>query len=67
MQGEKDKKPIIKLFVEMNEGITYNQDIEKKIKDEINLRLLKYSMPSEIIPIEKMPLTDIGKVDYKKL
>ena len=67
VQGEKDKKPIIKLFVEMNKGITYNQDIEKKIKDEINLRLLKYSMPSEIIPIEKMPLTDIGKVDYKKL
>ena len=67
IQGEKDKKPIIKLFVETKDNVVYNANLEAKIKHEIDLKLLKYSMPSQIIPIEKMPLTEIGKVDYKKL
>ena len=67
VQAEEDKKPIIKLFVQLNDGIEYDKNIEKKIRDEIDLKLLKYSMPKYIIPIEKMPLTDIGKVDYKNL
>ena len=67
VQGEKDNKPIIVLYVQLNKGFEYTDALEKKIKDIISKKLLKYSMPSKIIPIDNIPLTQIGKVDYKKL
>ena len=67
IQGEKDNKPIIVLYVQLNKGFEYTDALEKKIKDIISKKLLKYSMPSKIIPIDNIPLTQIGKVDYKKL
>ena len=67
VQGEKNKKPIIELYVQLKDGLKLDQEIENKIKGAIDKKLLKYSMPSKIIQIDKMPLTEIGKVDYKKI
>ena len=66
-EGEIDKKPIVELYVQMKDGIEFNKEIENKIRGVIGKKLLKYSMPSKIIPLEKIPLNEIGKVDYKKI
>ena len=67
LEGEIDKKPIVELYVQMNEGSEYTKEIENKIRAVIAKKLLKYSMPSKIIPLKKIPLNEIGKVDYKKI
>ena len=33
----------------------------------LNKKVLKYSMPKEIIFIEKFPQTKVGKIDHEKL
>ena len=66
-QGEINGKRIVELYVELKEGIEYSKDIENKIFAIISKKLLKYSMPSKIIPVKKLPLTELGKVDYKNV
>ncbi len=67
IQGEMNGKRIVELYIQLKEGITYSKDIEQKIKDLISKKLLKYSMPSRIIVLDKLPLTELGKVDYKNI
>lgn len=67
IQGEKDKKPIIELYIELEKGVTYSKELENTIYNTISNKLLKYSMPSKIVVLDKIPLNDIGKVDYKKI
>jgi len=67
LQGEKNSKPVVNLYVELNEKFELNGELEKKIMNLISTHLLKYSLPSNIYRIEKMPINEIGKVDYKKI
>lgn len=60
-------KTYIKLFVEMRNGEEYSPQIEDDIMQTIRTNLMKYSLPREIECVSKLPLTDIGKVDYNKL
>ena len=41
--------------------------VEERIKNIISTHLLKYSLPSEYERLEKIPLNQIGKVDFKIL
>jgi long-chain acyl-CoA synthetase len=59
---------IIRLYVMLSK--TYKgtqQDAEKRILDRIVSRLGIYSKPKEIIFLDKMPHTVVGKIDYKLL
>lgn len=62
-----NKKTYIRLFVVLNNGLKLDDVFVKKIKKQISIRLLKYSMPKDIVQIDEMPLTKVGKVDFKKL
>lgn len=59
---------IIKLFVMLSKTYKGSQEeAKKKIEERIISRLGIYSKPKEIIFLEKMPHTALGKIDYKKL
>ena len=62
-----NNKKAIRLYVELKEGITLNDQIKDEINLSINNKLLKYSKPKEIIQIDKMPINAIGKVDFNRL
>ena len=61
-----DGKAAVKLFVQKEEGET-DADVERAVRGAIAAKLLKYNMPRRIIFVQKLPLTQIGKVDYRKL
>ncbi|MEG2676160.1 MAG: class I adenylate-forming enzyme family protein, partial [Clostridia bacterium] len=58
------------LFVALKANLCYNNtnfDAVQAIRKEISRHMLKYYMPQEIRIVDTLPLTQIGKVDYKKL
>lgn len=60
-------KTAVKLYVQMYPDNEFNDFIKNKILNVIGERLMKYSLPRSIVALDKIPLTEIGKVDYKKL
>lgn len=72
----KEGKPAIKLFVQLKEDkrldrkFDANQEkelIKADILQVVGENLMKYSLPREIEFVKSLPITEIGKVDYKKL
>lgn len=68
--GVEDEKHghIIRLYVMLSK--TYKgtkEEAEEKINERIVSRLGIYSKPKEIIFMDKMPHTVVGKIDYKQL
>ncbi len=57
----------IKAFVELHNPALAGKDKEEEIIQFVRKRLIKWSCPREIEFMEKLPLTRIGKVDFKKL
>ncbi len=57
----------IKAFVELHDKEKATKDKEKEIIDFVKSRLIKWSCPREIEFMKQLPLTKIGKVDYRKL
>lgn len=57
----------IKAFVELHHPELASHGKEKEIIDFVRKRLIKWSCPREIEFMEKLPLTKIGKVDFRKL
>ncbi len=57
----------IKAFVELYEPSLATPEKEKEIIGFVRKRLIKWSCPREIEFMEKLPLTKIGKVDFRKL
>lgn len=63
MQG---KQPVV--FVVCNEEYKEeNAQIILELKNLCNSELPEYSQPAEFYILEKMPLTSIGKIDYRAL
>lgn len=62
-----NNKNFIKLFVVLSNKLCDEQEICKQIKLKIQKNLLKYAMPQRIEIVQSLPLTEIGKVDFKKL
>ncbi len=57
----------IKAFVELHHPELASPEKEKEIIAFVRKRLIKWSCPREIEFMEKLPLTKIGKVDFRKL
>jgi len=57
----------IKAFVELHDPAKASPEKEKEIIDFVRKRLIKWSCPREVEFMEKLPLTKIGKVDFRKL
>lgn len=60
-------KSAIKLFVVLKQGFAPSDEMKTEIIEIISERLMKYSIPKEIIFQNDLPLTDIGKVDYNRI
>ncbi len=61
-----DGKVGVRLYIQ-KDGDASDKDVEKAAREAIAAKLLKYSMPREIVFLDKLPLTQIGKVDYRQL
>ena len=57
----------IKAFVELHDNSFAGKEKEREIIEFVKERLIKWSCPREIEFMEKLPLTKIGKVDFRKL
>ncbi len=64
--AEDDGKPAVKLFIQKDDDADEEQ-VRNAARDAIAAKLMKYSMPRYIVFVDKLPLTQIGKVDYRKL
>ncbi len=65
VQGEHNGKPIIRLFVVLSaQGNSNREKAVQKIRSHCSGQLPYYSCPREIVLLEQMPRTLIGKVNY---
>lgn len=58
---EKEKNSII-LYVVFNKG----ENKKERMQDVLNIcenKLIKYAMPREIVPLDRLPRTSVGKID----
>lgn len=62
-----NEKSSIKLFVMLKNDNADKEKVELDIRKLIKNNLMKYSMPKKIVFTHSLPMTEIGKVDYKKL
>lgn len=60
-------KTYIKLFVQPKTDSIDKNSLKEKIYTVITQKLLKYCIPKEIEFVSKLPLTQIGKVNYRAL
>lgn len=55
-------------YITIKNGMEYDtENLIEQIKNECMNLLSSYSVPIDFIVIEEMPLTAVGKIDYKKL
>lgn len=65
---DESRGSMIKLFVTKNKNIkSTDEELTKKLKAVITEEVSVYASPKEIIYIDKMPKTDVGKIDSKYL
>ena len=70
VQGYKDGKKIVRLYVVPEKGYGRDEDRAeeiKQIKDIIGEKLSKFNMPRDIRYIDAMPLTKLEKIDFLSL
>ena len=70
VQGYKDGKKIVRLYIVPEKGFGKEEDREaelQQIRDVIGEKLSKFNMPRDIRYIEAMPLTKLEKIDFMSL
>lgn len=67
VQGYLDGKPIVKLFVTLKEPSANEDETALEIKEFCNKTLERFSRPTFVTVMEKLPRTQMGKVDFMKL
>lgn len=66
--SDEERGSMIKLFITKNKNIkTSNEELIKSLKTTIKDEVSVYAIPKEIIFLDKMPKTDVGKIDSKYL
>lgn len=60
-------KTFLKLYVVLDDGIVGDESYLDALRAHIAENLLKYNMPKIIETVKSLPLTQIGKVDFKIL
>ena len=63
----KNGKPIIRMYVSYNDDNGDREVYKKKMLEMIEENFSKFSLPSEIIEVSKLPETPLMKVDFMKL
>ena len=63
---DQDRGNMIKLFITLKPGVI-NKISDEEIKAKIKSELSIYAVPKEIVYLDKMPKTIIGKIDTKEL
>lgn len=63
----KVKQEVPKAVIVLKKGVELDSNIEKEIKNYCKENIAKYALPYEYEFRESLPVTKIGKVDYKKL
>ena len=58
--------PVVFIVIKDNSGLTQN-DIRTQLRELCIKELPEYAQPMEILFINKLPLTPIGKIDYRAL
>lgn len=67
VQGYLDGKPIVKLFVSLSEPVFSEDEVVLKIKEYCDKTLERFSRPTFVTIMDKLPRTAMGKVDFMKL
>ena len=67
ISAEKDGKTYLKLYIMTKDGVNADDAYIENLKKYIGANLLKYSVPRVVKKVDYLPLTQIGKVDFKKL
>lgn len=67
VQGYIDSKPIIRLFVSLNQPTNNPDETCKLIKEYCNSKLEKFSRPTTVTILDSLPKTRMAKIDFMKL
>lgn len=67
VQGYIDSKPIIKLFVSLNQPTDNPDEVRKCIKEYCDSKLERFSRPSSVTILDALPRTRMSKIDFMKL
>lgn len=67
VQGYIDSKPIIKLFVSLNQPTDNPDEVCKCIKEYCDTKLERFSRPTAITILDSLPKTRMAKIDFMKL
>lgn len=67
--GVKDPKRMhrVKAYVVLKPGIKPSEEIEKKIREELKLKIAGYALPKEMEFRDELPRTLVGKVAFRQL
>lgn len=61
-----DNKSYVKLCVKIKDGASVRMPI-KRVRDALESELMRYAVPREIVLVDNIPFTALGKVDYNAL
>ena len=67
VQGYIDGKPIVRLFVSLEEPTDNAEEMCKCIKEYCENKLERFSRPTTVEIMDKLPRTQMGKIDFMKL
>ena len=67
VQGYVDSKPVIKLFVSLNQPTDNPDEVRKCIKEYCDSKLERFSRPSTVTILDALPKTRMSKIDFMKL
>ena len=63
-----EKSKSLELFIILDKNKTKDiNEIKQSIFEKLNYKLLKYSIPKEIIIMDSFPKTKVGKIDHNAL
>ena len=67
VQGYVDSKPVIKLFVSLNQPTDNPDEVRKCIKEYCDSKHERFSRPSTVTILDALPRTRMSKIDFMKL
>ena len=67
VQGYVGSKPIIKLFVSLNQPTDNPEEVSRCIKEYCDSKLERFSRPSRVTILDALPRTRMAKIDFMKL
>ena len=61
------KQEVPKVVIVLKDGVELNNTVEKEIKDYCKKNIAKYAIPYEYEFRSSLPVTKVGKIDYRSL